>query len=93
MESLILLNNVLSEYGAASEDLVKINKEYYIVSLTNISKKFNNPNKANSRRKGRLNEIFELRNKISPFPFSNVEPLNENSFMSMIEELEEKKYF
>lgn len=93
LESLILLNNLLSEYGVSSEDLVKINKEYYIVSLTNIPENFNNPNKDNSRRKGRLKEIFDFRNKISPFPFSNVEPLNEQSFISMIEELEEKNIF
>ena len=86
IESLILLHNILHELGIAPEEIVTIRKEYYIVSNTKIK-----GNKSNFHRKGRSSELFGFIDKISPFPFSNVEPIDENSFISLVESLEKKQ--
>lgn len=82
LESLILLHNILNEFGISSEEIVKIEKEYYVVSKTpRIG------NKKNWHRKGRNGELFGFIDKIHPFPFSKVDHLTENTFLSMINEL------
>ena len=66
IESLILLHEILNDYGISSEEIVKIRKEYYIVSKTPINKN----NRSNWHRKGRSREIFGFIDKIKPFPGS-----------------------
>ena len=82
LESLILLHNILHDYGISPEEIVTIKKEYYIVSKTKI-----NGNKSNFYHSGRSGEIFGFIDVISPFPFVNVEPINENTFLSLIKDL------
>lgn len=82
LESLILLHNILNEFGISSEEIVKIEKEYYVVSKTP-----SNGNKKNWHRKGRNGELFGFIDKIQPFPFSKVDHLTENTFLSLIDEL------
>lgn len=84
LESLILLHKILNEYGISSEEIVKIRKEYYIVSKTPL-----NNNKANWHRKGKSGEIFGFIDKIKPFPFIKVDHLNEKTFLSLIRNLKE----
>ena len=84
IESLILLHNILNESGISSDEIVKIRKEYYIVSQTPMA---GNPN--NFHRQTKNNEIFGFIDKISPFPFSKIDHLTEKGFLKMIEELEE----
>lgn len=91
VETLILLNQILNDNGFSYEDIVKITKEYYVVSLTNVPNDFKRPNKSNNRRKGKLTEIFEFRNKLSPFPFINIEPINDIEFRNLVNQLEENK--
>ena len=43
--------------------------------------------KSNSHRKGRYNELFGFIDKIYPFPFANVEPINQKVFMKLINNL------
>lgn len=85
LESLILLNEILQSEGIKPEELVNIKKEYYIVSKTPI-----NTNKSNYHRKGRTGEIFGFIDKIKPFPFIKVEPITEETFISLINNLERK---
>ena len=85
IESLILLHNILNEFGISHEDIVKIKKEYYIVSKTPLG------NKSNFHRKGRSGEIFGFIDKIKPFPFAEVEPITENVFLSLINDLKRKQ--
>ena len=82
LESLILLHNILNEFGISSEEIVKIEKEYYVVSKTP-----SNGNKKNWHRKGRNGELFGFIDKIRPVPFSKVDHLTENTFLSMMDEL------
>ncbi|HII08413.1 MAG TPA: hypothetical protein HA355_02360 [Methanosphaera sp.] len=83
IESLILLHEILKDYGISSEEIVKIRKEYYIVSKTPINKN----NRSNWHRKGRSREIFGFIDKIKPFPFIEVDHLNEKTFLSLIKNL------
>ena len=83
IESLILLHEILNDYGISSEEIVKIRKEYYIVSKTPINKN----NRSNWNRKGRSREIFGFIDKIKPFPFIEVDHLNEKTFLSLIKNL------
>lgn len=83
IESLILLHEILNDYGISSEEIVKIRKEYYIVSKTPINKN----NRSNWHRKGRSREIFGFIDKIKPFPFIEVDHLNEKTFLSLIKNL------
>lgn len=53
LESLILLHNILNEFGIPSDEIVKIRKEYYIVTKTPI-----NGNKSNWYRQRKNKEIF-----------------------------------
>ena len=85
LESLITLHKILNDLGISHEDIVKIKKEYYVVSITPI-----NENKSNSHRKGRYSEIFGFIDKITPFPFVNVEPINEKTFLSLINSLKKE---
>lgn len=85
IESLILLHDILNEDGISSENIIKVKKEYYIVSNTPVTW-----NKSNSRRHGRTGEIFGFVDKISPFPFVHIEPINEKTFLSLIKDLEMK---
>ena len=64
LESLILLHKILNDNGISSEEIVKIRKEYYIVSKTPLNKN----NKSNWHRTGKSNEIFGFIDKISSFP-------------------------
>ena len=82
LESLILLHNILNEFGISSEEIVKIKKEYYVVSKTPSK-----GSKKNWHRKGRNGELFGFIDKILPFPFSKVDHLTETTFLSMIDEL------
>ena len=83
IESLILLHNILHQLGISPEEIITIRKEYYIVSKTEIK-----GNKSNFHRKGRSGELFGFIDKITPFPFVKVEPIDENSFISLIRNLE-----
>jgi hypothetical protein len=85
LESLILLHNILNEFNISSDEIVKIRKEYYIVSKTPIT-----GNKSNWHRQRKNKEIFDFIDKIRPFPFTKIGHLNENSFLSLINCLEEK---
>lgn len=82
LESLILLHNILNEFGISSDEIVKIKKEYYVVSKTP-----GNGSKKNWHRKGRNGELFGFIDKIRPFPFTKVDHLTEKTFISMINEL------
>lgn len=82
LESLILLHNILNELGISSADIVSIKKEYYIVSKTEIK-----ANRSNFYNTGRSGELFGFVEKISPFPFVNVEPINDEIFIELIEDL------
>ena len=84
IESLILLHNILNEFGIPSDQIVKIRKEYYIVSQTPMT---GNPNNFHRQTKNR--EIFGFIDKISPFPFSKIDHLTVKSFLKMIDNLEE----
>lgn len=84
LESLILLHKILNEYGISSEEIVKIRKEYYIVSKTPINK-----NRSNWHRQTKNREIFGFIDKIKPFPFIEVDHLNEKTFLSVIRNLKE----
>ena len=86
LESLILLHNLLNKHGILSEDIINIKKEYYVVSLTQIS-----TNKTNSRRKVKQKGIFEFMNKIVPFPFEKSEPITPETFITTITKLEQKQ--
>lgn len=83
LESLILLYKILDDNGIKPEDLINIEKEYYIVSETPIP-----GNKSNFHRKGRSKEIFSFIDIIKPYPFINVEPINKTTFVSLINNLE-----
>lgn len=87
IESLILLHDILHESGIPHEEIVTIRKEYYIVSNTKIK-----GNKSNFHRKGRSKELFGFINQISPFPFVIIEPIDENSFVSLVERLEKNNW-
>lgn len=82
LESLILLHNVFNEFGISSEEIVKIRKEYYVVSKTPLS-----GNKSNWHRRGRNKELFGFIDNLCPFPFSQINHLNEKTFLSLIGEL------
>lgn len=84
LESLILLHNLLKQHGISSEDIINIKKEYYVVSLTQIGN-----NKMNSHRKQK--GPFEFMNKIVPFPFENSEPMTPETFITTINNLEQKQ--
>lgn len=86
IESLILLCNILNELGIKSEEIINMRKEYYIVSKTPI-----NGSPTNFHRKGRSKEIFGFIDKIKPFPFAEVQPINEMTFLSLIYNLKNKK--
>ena len=43
-----------------------------------------------TKRKGRYSEIFGFIDKITPFPFVNVEPINEKTFLSLINSLKKE---
>lgn len=79
VESLFLLHQILNNEGIDHEDLIKVKKKYYIVSKTVINK-----NRNNIHLKGRSAEIFGFINKIKPFPFIEVEPINEKTFFTII---------
>lgn len=83
---MILLHNLLNKNGISSEDIINIKKEYYVVSLTQIS-----TNKTNSHRKIKQKDIFEFMNKIVPFPFEKSEPMTPETFIRTITRLEEKQ--
>lgn len=85
IESLILLYNILNELEIKPEEIVNIRKEYYIVSETPI-----NGNPTNFHRKGRSKEIFGFIDKIKPFPFAEVQPINKITFLSLISNLKNK---
>lgn len=80
---MILLHNILHERGIPPEEIITIRKEYYIVSNTEIK-----GNKSNFHRKDRTGELFGFIEKITPFPFVNVEPIDKNTFISLVENLE-----
>lgn len=80
IESLILLHTILNNSNIPSEEIVSVKKEYYIVSKTPMT-----GNKNNWHRKGRNKEIFGFIDKIKPFPFIEIEHLNEKTFLSLIE--------
>ncbi len=82
LESLILLHNVFNEFGISSEEIVKIRKEYYVVSKTPLS-----GNKSNWHRQGRSRELFGFIDDMCPFPFSQINHLNEKTFLSLIDDL------
>ena len=82
LESLILLHNVLIEFGISSEEIVKIRKEYYIVSKTPIG-----GNKSNWHRRGRNRELFGFIDDMCPFPFSQINHLNEKTFLALVGDL------
>lgn len=77
---MILLHKILNDNGISSEEIVKIRKEYYIVSKTPLNKN----NKSNWHRKGKSNEIFGFIDKIRPFHFIKVDHLDEKAFLSLI---------
>ena len=80
VESLFLLHQILNDNGISHEDLIKIKKNYYIVSKTKINK-----NKSHIHIKGRGKEVFGFINKIQPFPFVKVKPINEKTFIEIIQ--------
>jgi predicted metal-binding transcription factor (methanogenesis marker protein 9) len=82
IESLILLHKVLHELGISPEEIISIKKEYYIVSKTEMK-----VNRSNFYNSGRSGELFGFINRIKPFPFVNVEPINEEIFIELIEDL------
>lgn len=82
LESLILLHNVFNEFGISSEEIVKIRKEYYVVSKTPLG-----GNKSNWHRQGRSRELFGFIDDMCPFPFSQINHLNEKTFLSLIDDL------
>ena len=80
IESLFLLFRLLD-----NNELINVEKHYYIVSQTPIS--FSYPlynNKSNSRRKGRSKEIFDFIDKLSPFPFNQTSSITENMFLELV---------
>lgn len=83
IESLILLHEILNDNGIASEEIVTIRKEYYVVSRTPMS-----GNPSNWHRRGRNKEIFGFIDKISPFPFTEIDHLSEESYCAFINSLE-----
>lgn len=83
LESLILLHNVFNEFGISSEEIIKIRKEYYVVSKTP-----SRGNKSNWHRRGRNRELFGFIDNMCPFPFSRISHLNEKTFLSLIGDLE-----
>jgi len=86
IESLILLYDILNKLGIKPEEIINIRKEYYILSKTPIK-----GNLANFHRKGRSKEIFGFIDKIKPFPFAEVQPINEITFLSLINNLKNKR--
>lgn len=85
VESLILLHKILNDNGIASEEIVTIRKEYYVVSTTPMS-----GNKSNWHRRGRNKEIFGFIDKIKPFPFTEIDHLSEESYFTFINTLKTK---
>lgn len=88
LESLILLNNLLNDAGISSEEITSINKEYYIISETPVD-----GNKSNWHRGKRNKEIFGFIDKIKPFPFSEINHLNERRFLSLINTLQKNNEY
>jgi len=82
IESLILLHTILNEFGITSDEIVKIRKEYYIVSQTPMT-----GNKTNFHRQTKNKEIFGFIDKIKPFPFMEINHLTEQSFLSLLAEI------
>ena len=85
IESIFLLHEILNNNGISSEEIVTIKKEYYIVSPTPI-----NGNTSNWNKRGRNKEIFGFVDKIKPFPFSEIEPISEETYLTLIEDLKRK---
>lgn len=85
VETLILLHKILNDNGIASENILTIRKEYYVVSTTPSS-----GNKSNWHRRGRNKEIFGFIDKIKPFPFAEIDHLSEKSYHSFINSLDAK---
>ena len=82
IESLILLHNILQNLGISPEEIVSIRKEGYIVSKTEIKGNF-----SNFHMNSRTGELFGFADVITPFPFVNAEPIDEDTFISLIEDL------
>lgn len=85
VESLILLHKILNDNGITSEEIVTIRKEYYVVSTTPMR-----GNKSNWHRRGRSKEIFGFIDKIKPFPFTEIDHLSEESYLTFINTLKTK---
>lgn len=88
LESLILLNNILNDAGISKEEIISIKKEYYIISNTPID-----GNKSNWHRGKRNKEIFGFIDKIKPFPFIEINHLNEKTFLSLINTLQKSNEY
>lgn len=82
IESLILLHNILQNLGISPEEIVSIRKECYIVSKTEIKGNF-----SNFHMNSRTGELFGFADVITPFPFVNAEPIDADTFISLIEYL------
>ena len=82
IESLILLHNILQNLGISPEEIVSIRKEYYIVSKTEIKGNF-----SSFHMNSRTGELFGFADVITPFPFVNAEPIDVDTFISLIEDL------
>lgn len=84
LESLIILHNLYEKEDGKHEDIVNIEKHYYIVSQTPNEHSPYTKNKSKTRRKGKSKEIFDFLNKLYPFPFKQTKSIPEKSFLEII---------
>lgn len=84
IESLFILYNLYSNDSGKHEDIINIEKHYYVVSETPTEYGPFTKNKSKNRRKGRSKEIFDFLFKLQPFPFKQTKSINEKSFIEII---------
>ena len=84
LETLILLHNLYEKENGEPEDIVNIEKHYYLVSQTPNEHSPYTKNKSKTRRKGKSKEIFDFLNKLYPFPFKQTKAIPEKSFLKII---------
>ena len=84
IESLFILHNLYEKYDGKHEDIINIEKHYYVVSQTPQEYGPYLKNKSKNRRKGKSKEIFDFLFKLYPFPFKQTKSINEESFLEII---------
>lgn len=83
LESLILIYLLYQNFGGRNEDIINIEKHYYVVSKTPEIDQFSK-NKSKTRRKGKSKEIYDFLEKLCPFPFKQAKSINEKTFLELI---------